>query len=177
ASGGAMRTSLGTDGIYSVTADRRIADMWIGVGYLRGLAFFGTGTVKLPNGLAANSFYDVITFRLRGQPTQKIGVQVNFNAARNAYGTVVNGNNAVTARGRIDYRLSPHVVGFLTVEEYFQNRNDFVQTSLNRRRLFIGLAYSFASESQQRVSRLNRDADNVALTEHARLRIEPDQQD
>ena len=141
---------------------------------MRGLAFFGTGLATLPTGLAASSFYDVVTFRMRGQPSQKIGVQVNVSSAHNAYGTVINDNDTIMGRGRIDYRISPHVITFFNAELYHQNQNAFVETPLSRHRLFIGLDYSFASDTAQRTSRLNRDADNVALTEHGRLRTKPD---
>ena len=174
--GGAVKTSVGTDETFSAYADRRVGDIWVGGGYMRGLAFFGTGPSTLPSGLAASSFYDVVTFRMRGQPTQKIGIQVNVSSSRNAYGTVINGNDTVMGRSRIDYRLSPHVVAFFNAELYHQNQNAFVATPLSRHRLFIGLDYSFASDAQQRTSRLNRDADNVALTEHGRLRTKPDQE-
>jgi hypothetical protein len=44
---------------------------------------------------------------------------------------------------------------------------------LSRNRFFTGFEFSFASEIQQRTSRLNRDAENVALTEHGRQRSRP----
>src|SRR5262249_36613250 len=152
----------------------RFGEVWFGGGYTRGLTFFGSGPSALPSGLAASAFYDVITFRMRGQPTQRIGIQANISASRSAYGTIVDTNDTVMGRSRIDYRLTNHLVAFLSAESYYQNKNSYVQTPLNRHRLFIGFDYSFSSDTEQRTSRLNRDADNVALTEHGRLRSKPD---
>lgn len=174
-SGGGIKTSLGTDATFSAFGDRRVGDaVWVGGGFSRGLTFYATGSASLPSGLATTSFYDVTTIRIKGQPAQKIGIQGNVTIARSAYGTVVNGNDTVMGRSRIDYRLNPHTIAFLSFEVYNQNQNAFVQTPLSRTRLFIGLDYSFADASVQRTSRLNRDADNVALTEKGRLRTKPD---
>jgi hypothetical protein len=68
------------------------------------------------------------------------------------------------------------MVAFFNAELYQQNQNAYVQTPLSRHRLFIGFDYSFSSDTAQRTSRINRDADNVALTEHGRLRTKPDQE-
>ena len=175
-SGGGIHTSNGNAATFSLFGDRKVGELWIGGGYSRGLTFLSYTAGNLPSGLGGASFYDVMTFRLRGQPTQKIGVQFNVSTASNTYGTVVNGNTSLMGRSRVDYRLGDHVVAFVNAELYNQNRNDFVQTPISRRRLFIGFEYSFASESEQRTSRLNRDADNIALTEHARLRKKADQE-
>jgi hypothetical protein len=169
-SGGAVRTTGATDMVFGVAADRRWGELWVGGGYSRSLSLYAGPKVSLANGLSANAFYDIINGHLRGQPLRRVGLDFSVSASRSAYGTLINGNKTVLGRGRIDYRLSDRTVGFITAETYIQNANDFVTTPLTRSRFFIGFDYSLSSESDRRISRLNRDAQNVALTEHGRLR-------
>jgi hypothetical protein len=175
-SGGGLRTALGTNALFSIFGDRRVGDIWFGGGFSRSLSFLGVGHVPLPNGLDSSSFYDVATFHMRGQPKRNIGIQFNITGSRTVNGSIIDSNKTLVARSRVDYRLSPRTVGFITAETYFQNRNNFVPMPISRHRLFVGLDYSFASEQQQRTTKLNRDADNVALTDHARLKTAPDQE-
>jgi hypothetical protein len=169
-SGGGIRTTGGTDMVFGVFVDRRWGDLWVGGGYSRSLSLFAGPRIALANGLSANSFYDIINAHLRGQPKPKVGLDVSVSASRSAYGTLINENRTLLGRGRIDYRLTDRTVGFISAETYIQNSNDFVTTPLTRSRFFVGIDYSFSSDSARRTSRLNRDAENVALTEHGRLR-------
>jgi len=172
-SGGAVKTTLGTNYVWGISGDHRFGEIWVGGGYARSLSFFSSPHVTLPNGLSANSFYDVISFRMRGQPARKVGIDLNISGSRSVYGTLLATNQTLLGRSRFDYRLTPHAVAFVSAETYIQNRNDYVGTPLTRRRFFVGIDYSLSSETAQRTSRFNRDADNVALTEHGRLRTKP----
>ena len=71
-------------------------------------------------------------------------------------------------RFRLDYRLSDRVATFFNVETYQQNRNLYVAAPLSRNRFFVGIQYSFTSEEERRVNRLNRDAENVSIDERDR---------
>jgi len=173
--GGAVNTSTGTNYVFGAFGDRRIGEVWLGGGYSRTLSLYSPTNPGFATGLNANSFYDIINGHLRGQPTRKTGVELSISVSRSAYGTLINENKTLLGRSRVDYRLNDRTVMFATAEVYGQNRNDFVTTPLTRTRLFMGFDYSLSSDAQRRTSRLNRDADNVALTEHARMRTKPPQ--
>jgi hypothetical protein len=69
-------------------------------------------------------------------------------------------------RFRFDYRLNDRDVLFTRWETYQQNRNSLVQTAYSRNRFMVGIEISLAGEFERRTSRLNEDAQYVALTEH-----------
>ena len=168
---GLVRRDTDVSYTFGISGDRQIGNLTVGGGFTRSLSLL-TGQF-LPNAMSANSFYDVWNFRMRGQPKRKIGLNVNFSYMRSVYDAVAVGSKALMARSRMDYRLNDSVVWFLGAEGYHQNVNAFIGTPLSRYRYFTGLAYSFSNESQRRTNRLNRDAENVSLTEHARLRNRP----
>jgi hypothetical protein len=168
-SGGGIHTHSGMNYVWGVFADRRIGEVWLGGGYSRSLSLLA-GRGDLPSALAASSFYELINFHLRGQPLRKVGVESSITGSRGIYGALIGQNKTLMSRNRVDYRLNDRTVAFLTGESYLQNRNDYVAEPLSRHRIFFGVEYSLASESARRTSRLIRDADNVALTEHGRLR-------
>jgi hypothetical protein len=172
-SGGGIRTDSGMNYVFGVFGDRRVGDVWLGAGYSRSLSFFAAPRLALPNGFSSNSFYELLNFHMRGQPTRRIGVNLNITGSRGIYGALLGENKTLMGRARVDYRLNPRWVTFVAAESYNQNRNDYVTTPLSRNRFFTGFEFSFASEIQQRTSRLNRDAENVALTEHGRQRSRP----
>jgi len=175
--GGGIRTDTGMNYLFGAYADRRVGEVWFGGGYSRTLSFFAAPRVALPNGLASNSFFEILSFRMRGQPTRNIGVNVAVSGSRGIYGTLLGQNKTLLGRARIDYRLNERTVMFLGTEAYKQNRNDFVASPLSRYRTMVGLEYSISTEAERRTSRLNRDAENVAITEQGRKRTKPQQED
>jgi hypothetical protein len=173
ASAGAVRRDTDIGYTFGISGDRQIGNLTLGGSYTRSLSFLTTTQFQLPNGMLPNSFYDVWAFRMRGQPKRKIGLDLNVTYMRSVYNTVAIGSKSFMARSRIDYRLNDSTVWFVGAEGYHQNLNEFVAAPLSRYRYFTGLAYSFSNESQRRTARLNRDAEHVSLTEHARLRNRP----
>jgi hypothetical protein len=71
---------------------------------------------------------------------------------------------------RLDYRLDERKVLFASWETFQQTRNIYLRAPLARNRYMIGIEISLSSDSQRRVSRVNQDADYVALTDRARRR-------
>lgn len=169
-SGGGVKNDNGTNYVFGGSVDKRIGEMWLGGGYSRALSFFSGTLPKLPNGINSNSFYEVAFVRFRGQPTRRTGLEITAVGSRGVAGTLLADTKMALARGRFDYRWTDRLVTFFQAESYQQNRNDYVNSALSRNRLFVGLEFSLASETEQRTSRFNRDSDNVALNEHARKR-------
>ncbi len=79
-------------------------------------------------------------------------------------------------RFRFDYRLSDRNVVFTSFESFQQNKNAYVLTPLTRSRFTVGIEISFSSDSDRRNSRLNEDAQYVALTDHG-VRRQPAEED
>lgn len=172
-SGGAVRTDSGLNYVFGGSVDKRVGEMWLGGGYSRSLSFFGGPEPKLPNGINANSFYEVMFLRFRGQPLRRVGLDVTAIGSRGVAGTLLADTKMMLGRARVDYRWTDRVVTYISAETYQQNRNEYVNSALSRNRLFAGIEYSLSSDTDRRVSRLNRDTDNVALTEHGRRRQSP----
>jgi hypothetical protein len=173
ATAGVVRRDTDIGYTFGIAGDRQIGNLTVGGGFTRSLSFLTASQFALPNAMSANSFYDVWAFHMRGQPKRKIGLDVNVSYMRSVYDAVALGSKALMARTRMDYRLNDSTVWFVGAEGYHQNLNEFIGTPLSRYRYFTGLAYSFSAESQRRTNRLNRDAEHVSLTEHARLRNRP----
>ncbi len=174
-SGGGIRTTTGMNYSLGVSSERRVGQVWFGAAYSRGLSLQSAPQANFANGLSSSSYYEVLNFHLRGEPIRKVGVQFGISGSRTVDGLVLNTNKSMMERARIDYRLSDRMVAFITQESYYQNRNDYVGTALDRSRLFVGFDYSLSRESDRRISRVNRDAENVAITDQGRKRVKPQQ--
>src|SRR5262245_17164039 len=173
ATAGLVRRDTDVSYTFGIAGERQVGNLTFGGGFTRSLSFLTATQFALPNAMSANSFYDAWSFRMRGQPKRKIGLDVNVTYVRSVFDAVAVGNKSFIARSRMDYRLNDRVVWFVAAEGYHQNLNAFIAAPLSRYRYYTGLAYSFSDESQRRTSRLNRDAEHVSLTEHARLRNRP----
>jgi hypothetical protein len=102
--GGVVNTANGTNYIFGASADRRIGTMWLGGGYSRSLSFFASGPRALPNGISPTSFYEVVYFRFRGQPTRRIGLQLTGVGSHMVDSAFVEDTKAALGRARVDYR-------------------------------------------------------------------------
>ncbi len=168
--GGGVHTGGGPRFIFGGLADRRIGSMWLGGGYSRTLSFFGGQNTTYSNGIAPAAFYEVVFLRFRGQVSRRIGLEISGVGSHEVHGSLIGQTKMGLGRSRIDYRLSNRTVVFFSAETYQQSRNEFINTPLSRNRFFTGIEISLSSEAQRRTSRLNRDADNVALTEQSSQR-------
>lgn len=169
-SGGGIKNDSGLNYVFGASVDKRFGEMWLGGGYSRSLSFFGGNLPKLPNGINSNSFYEVAFVKLRGQATRRIGLELNLVGSRGVAGTLLDDTKMALGRTRFDYRWTDRFVTFIAAETYRQNQNAYVNAPLSRNRIFAGIEFSLASESEQRTPRFNRDADNVALNEHTMKR-------
>jgi hypothetical protein len=167
-SGGFITLDTGPSYVFRVTGDRRIGEFWLAGGYARSFSFGAGLATGVPLGLGGPGFYDVVFTRLQGQPTQRVGIEIDATASRDAAGRLAGVSKALLGRGRVDYRWTDRTVTFATVETYQQNVNDFVRAPLSRNRFFVGIEFSLASETGRRTNHLNQDGQYVALTDHAR---------
>ncbi|MBI4473581.1 MAG: hypothetical protein HY646_13010 [Acidobacteria bacterium] len=167
---GAVNTAFATNATFGALVDRRLGTMWLGGGYSRSVSFYAGGPGSFANGIAPSSFYQTVFFRLRGQPTRRLGLQLSAQGSQSVYGAFVEDSKSALARARVDYRLSDRTVVFFNAESYQQNRNEWIAAPVSRNRLFAGIEFSFSDEYERRTSRLNRDAENVELIEQRRRR-------
>ena len=174
--GGMSTLDNGKSYVFGILGNRRLGVFWLGAGYSRSASFgiYPGVPTALPNGLAPADYIDQILFRLSGQPTRRIGLQVETNATHNASQKVAGPNHSLIARARVDYRWTDRTVTFASVETYQAPWNDHIKAPLSRNRFIVGLEFSLSDERERRINRLNRDEDYVALTEHARRRRTPD---
>jgi len=173
-SGGISTMDTGKNYVFGILGNRRLGTFWVGAGYSRELAFNAGFPTAVPNGLAPGGYYDQIMFRLSGQPTQRIGVQVETIASHDATRRTAGPSRGFLGRSRFDYRLTDRSVLFAKVETYQAPWNDHVKAPLSRNRFSVGFEFSLSDERERRINRLNRDEDYVALTQHARRRRTPD---
>ncbi|HYR92446.1 MAG TPA: hypothetical protein VE422_50850 [Terriglobia bacterium] len=175
-SGGISTRDNGKSYVFGAMGNRRLGAFWLGAGYSRAVSFaLGPGVpTALPSGLAPADTFDQILFRLSGQPTQRVGLQVEANASHNASKRVVGNNFALIGKTRVDYRWTDRTVTFASVETYQAPWNDHIKAPLSRNRFIVGLEFSLSDERERRINRLNRDEDYVALTAHGRRRRTPD---
>jgi hypothetical protein len=178
ASAGVFRLDTGFDYAFRFLLDKRIATYyWLAASYARTLTSLSSTSTAFAQGLGATGFYDTLAFRFNGQPSRKTHVLIETMLARSATNRLFESGKALAGRARFDYRLHDRCVLFFTAESYQQKRNAFVQSPLARNRFMVGLEISLSSEVQQRYNRLNEDGKNVALTDHARRKDKPDQED
>jgi hypothetical protein len=178
ASGGVVSLPDGLNYTFQGIIDKRLAVYyWIGASYSRSLSYLAGPTTGFAQGLGANGFYDVVTFRFTGQPTRNTNIILGGTLSRSAARRVIEASESLIGRARFDYRLSDRKVLFASAETYQQNRNAWVQAPLARNRYTVGIEISFSSDAQRRTSTLNEDGRYVPLTDHARRREDPAEED
>jgi hypothetical protein len=178
AAGGVIRLEDGWNYTFQGILDKRLATYyWLGASYSRALTYLSGPATGFAQGLGSNGFYDVIFFRFSGQPSRRTNILLSATLSRSVANRIIESNKAIIGRARFDYRLSDRNVLFASMETYQQNQNLYVQSPLARNRFSVGLEISLSSEAQRRLSNLNEDGRYVPLTEHARQRGTPDQED
>lgn len=175
-SGGLIKLQNGLNYTIGGNVSRRVGNFWPSVGYTRELAFESRSVNGLAQGLDSAGFYEVIWIRFRGQPTRNTGLLFDTTMSRSVASSLVDSRKAFMGRFRFDYRLSDRNVVFTSFESFQQNKNAYVLTPLTRSRFTVGIEISFSSDSDRRNSRLNEDAQYVALTDHG-VRRQPAEED
>jgi hypothetical protein len=170
-SGGIMQTNDGPTYMLGALGDRRFGEIWVGGGYNRTLSFLTASTRTLANGLSPATVFDIVKLSVRGPVARNVGIQLYVTGSRGKSDVELNGSRSLLGLFRLDYRMSDRLVTYFSAETYRQNRNRFVNSALDRNRFSIGMEISLSSESDRRTSRLNRDAENVALTDYGLERV------
>jgi len=176
--GGLIKLDTGWNYTVRGTIDKRISTyFWVGGGYARTLTFLNPSPAGgFAPGVGSNGFYDVLVFSFNGQPTRKTNIQLAGTLSMANTSRLIETDKGAMGRSRFDYRLSDRTVAFASFETFQQNRNVFVQSPLSRNRFTTGIEISFSTEAQRRTNALNDDDKYVALTDHARRRNNPDQE-
>jgi hypothetical protein len=172
--GGVISMDTGINYTFSVSGDKRFGPyMWVGGGYSRALSFQPGSGATFARGLVSNGFYDVVTIRFKGQPTQRTSVMFDTTMSRDVASRLVNASEGLMGRARFDYRLSDREVLFASLESFLQNDNAYVQAPLSRNRFMAGIEISLSSETSRRLNHNNQDQQYVALTDHQRRKSTP----
>jgi hypothetical protein len=174
-SGGITAIDTGLKYAFRASGDKRVGDFWVGGGFARSLSFGAGSPTAFANGISAAGFFDTLFFRLSGQLTTNIGLQLDARASRDTSERQVGSSKSFMGLARLDHRLTDRTVAFASFETFQQNSNDYVRTPLSRNRFTIGLEFSLATEAQRRNDELNQDDAYVALTDQMRRRREPQQ--
>ena len=162
-----------TNYLARVDGYRRFGAFWFGGGFGRELSLLAR-PLGLPDGITSATYYDLASFRMIGQPTRTIGLQMEIAGTVNASKGFTNGGKSLLLRTRVDHRLTDRTVAFVNIETYHQPMNAYVHAPLSRNRFTIGLEFSLASEAERRTDPRNLDEQYVALTEHERRRPLPE---
>ncbi len=146
-SGGAIR-SRQTGYTAGVQVEKRLGGtVWATGSYQRYLAFVGAlpavgsappAATRFANGLMPGFLYQVVSGGVRGQLTQRFGVNVHGLVTRNSPS---GGRTPRTllGRARLDYRLTDRFIPFVSMDFFHQNVNSFLNFPLARKRYFGGL--------------------------------------
>ena len=172
-SGGVSYMDNSTNYLARVDGYRRFGAFWFGGGFGRELSLLAR-PLGLPDGITSATYYDLASFRMIGQPTRTIGLQMEIAGTVNASKGFTNGGKSLLLRTRVDHRLTDRTVAFVNIETYHQPMNAYVHAPLSRNRFTIGLEFSLASEAERRTDPRNLDEQYVALTEHERRRPLPE---
>ena len=136
----------------AAAVDKKLGDVWVSAGYQRYLAFFGglapatapIGPVPFGAGLAPDSIYQVVSMRMWGNLTNRIGLEGNVQRALNGVTPENRGIKSVMVQLRVDYKINDRVTAFTRTEFYGQNVSEFSTFPLSRRRYFVGLDFTLS---------------------------------
>jgi hypothetical protein len=156
----------------------RRGSLWAAAGYERYLAFFGgllaaggptAGAARFSEGVLPNSLYEVGSFRLYGNLTRRLGVELRGMRARNEVPLRPNDIKTVIGHARLSYNLTDRLIVFGNADYYGQNVNDFVNRELSRRRYFGGLEIVLQRPPEEAVlAQQRRDAQEAETGEPER---------
>src|SRR5262249_26449872 len=147
-SGGAVRSHQ-TGYTAGAQVEKRLSGtVWATASYQRYLAFLGglpllgstpVGAPRFANGLLPGFLYQVGSAGVRGQVTQRFGLDVHGMATRNSSSGSGRPAKILLGRVRLDYKLTDRLIPFVSFDLFHQNVNSFLNFPLSRRRFFGGL--------------------------------------
>lgn len=166
--GGAVRTDV-YSWVVSAGAEKRFDRLTIGGGYSRYLSLmdgpagipFAPGLLRRFNDpasarmLPSNSITETVSFRVRANITRRLGAELAALGSRTTGGGKATDLRSVLSSARVDYKLTDHLRAFTTLQLYGQNANEIIPTSINRRRFFGGLEYTFSPTPEEISRRLD----------------------
>ncbi len=155
----------GTSFLFSGQVERRLGTLWLGTGYSRHLSFYGgprpVGGLPIvdrpfASGLLPTALYEVVSARLRGPLTSRIGAELETYFSRSSRREL--NIRSVSGRLRLDYKLNGRMVAFAAAEHYHQNLNEFLQIPVARRRYSAGIEVILSPAPDPIVAYRSRDS-------------------
>ncbi len=162
-SGGYVRNAINSY-LVSGLVEKHYNRVVISGGFSRYLSFLGspaTPGIQALSGVIggqnqpANTINDTASFRVRGDVSNRVGLEVTLIGTRT---TAVQGRNieGMLAKLRVTYKLADHLAVFWSAQFLGQNANAILPEAISRKGIFVGMEYTF-SPTAEAVAR-RRDA-------------------
>ena len=142
--------------------EKRLGPIWINAGYHRTISFFGglgarglgpSPELRFSDGLLVGNIYQMATFGVRGNLTERLGLDVHVRGSKTSSGRPGSAIKSLIGSARLDYKLTDRVVLFSTAEVYGQRSNELIGVPLSRGRFFGGLEIILSRSNGSRESR------------------------
>jgi hypothetical protein len=131
----------------AVEVEKSLGSVWASAGYERYVGFFGglnpvgglPETITFTNGITPDAVYDVVSFRLWGQVSKRLGLEATGQRALNGETVLGQGIKSVIGHARVNYKLNDRLALFVEGDYYGQNVNRFLGEPLSETRAFAGI--------------------------------------
>ena len=165
ASGGYVRSAINSY-VVSGLVEKHYNRVVISGGVSRYLSYLGspaTPGIQAISGVGgvqdqlANTINDTASFRVRGDVSNRVGLEVTLIGTRT---TGVQGGNieGMLAKLRVTYKLADHLAVFWSAQFFGQNANAILPEAISRKGIFAGIEYTFSPTAEEIARR--RDAYN-----------------
>ncbi len=141
----------------AVEVEKAFGNVWAAAGYQRYVGFFGgltpagglPETVSFTSGVTPDAIYDVVSARIWGQVTDRLGVELTGQRALNGVTAQGQGIKSVIGHARFNYKLNDRLSLFVEGNYYGQNVNRFLGEPLSETRVFAGIQVTLARPPQK----------------------------
>lgn len=131
----------------SIEIEKAFGGVWSSAGYERYVGFFGglnpivglPETTAFTSGLTPDAVYDVVSFRLWGQLSKRLGLEATAQRALNGETALGQGIKSLIGHARVNYKLNERLSLFVEGDYYGQNVNRFLGAPLSETRAFAGI--------------------------------------
>ena len=161
-SGGVLH---GTSGAYTLSGhiEKRLGSYWLKAGYQRYLSSFGqpgasdqdSAGARFQGGLLPSSLVQVVLFGLRGNVSDRTGIEVGVRASRTSFALADRDRKNLFGHLGLDYRLTDRLTAFLNLESYLQSQSH--TEGIGRNRFFGGIRVLLSDSPRESLgARLSR---------------------
>jgi hypothetical protein len=152
-SGGAMH-DRDMSYLLGLQVERRIDRLWLAGGFQRFLSYYGTmpfqgsqpsGSIALPNGIAASSVFYAWTGRVGGKLNRRTDLDLSVSLSNSTANFVVHDVRSTIGRARINYWLTNKLSLFADFESFHESGQEVEVMHFSRQRYFGGLLVRLSS--------------------------------